>query len=63
MKPFIVSTGDALSCTHAMSYFSRSLCSPVRYHWTSARSAFCIGPVAKGIASSRCFTISAICFA
>src|SRR5919206_292689 len=43
MKPLMVSTGDALSSTQAMSYFSRSLCSPVRYHWMSARSAFCIG--------------------
>src|SRR4026208_2046668 len=32
MKPLIVSTGDALSATHAMSYFWRSLSSPVRYH-------------------------------
>ena len=30
MKPLIVSTGDALSFTHAMSYFSRSAFSPVR---------------------------------
>ena len=33
MKPLIVSTGDALSCTQAMSYFARSASSPVRYHW------------------------------
>ena len=29
MKPLIVSTGDALSCTQAMSYASRSALSPV----------------------------------
>ena len=53
MKPLMVSTGEFLSCTHAMSYFARSASSPVRYHWINARSALAIGSVANGIAASR----------
>ncbi len=59
MKPLIVSTGDALSCTQAMSYFARSASSPVRYHWMSARRALAIGSVANGIAASRWLTMPA----
>ena len=62
MKPLMVSTGESLSCTQAMSYFARSASSPVRYHWISARSALAIGSVANGIAASRCLTISVISF-
>ncbi|MNC92046.1 hypothetical protein D3C83_84050 [compost metagenome] len=62
MKPLIVSTGESLSCTQAMSYLTRSASSPVRYHCTSARSAFAIGSVANGIAASRWRTISVISF-
>ena len=62
MKPLMVSTGDILSCTHAMSYFARSASSPVRYHWISARSALAIGSVANGMAASRCVMTSVICF-
>ena len=61
MKPLMVSTGDALSCTQAMSYFARSASSPVRYHCTSARRALAIGSVANGMAASRCLTMAAIC--
>ena len=60
MNPLMTSIGESLSATHAMSYFTRSASSPVRYHWISARSALAVGSGANGIAASRCETIAVI---
>jgi hypothetical protein len=60
-NPLIVSTGEALSRTQAISYASRSADWPVSYNPINARRAFCIGSVAYGTAFARCPTIAEVC--